>query len=246
MILITAALMLLTLLDWKLSLVRVLFAIALVTILPGYALTTAIFISTPLGIMEKIAFSFGFSLGMTSLGGLILNYIPWGIQSVSWVVLLGGISLIASVIAIARMQISKGVDLSVVQVRLRLREIILMVLAAGILGGVYLFARTGAEHRALPPTTRVWILWADDSQSKVLLGVQNQERVPMQYRLQLSTLQGQIQEWDPITLEAGATWEVQYETPPNVAESDMIKATLYRLDTPGRNYREVYLRRVAR
>jgi hypothetical protein len=144
------------------------------------------------------------------------------------------------------MQISKGVDLRVVQVRLRLREIILMVLAAGILGGVYLFARTGAEHRVLPPTTRVWILWADDSQSKVLLGVQNQERVPMQYRLQLSTLQGQIQEWDPITLEAGATWEVQYETPPNVAESDMIKATLYRLDTPGRNYREVYLRRVVR
>ena len=94
--------MLLTLLDLPLSPVRALIAIALVAILPGYALVTSIFVNVPLGIMEKIAFSFGFSLGMTSLGGLLLNYTPWGIQPVSWVVLLGGVSLIASGITLLR------------------------------------------------------------------------------------------------------------------------------------------------
>jgi uncharacterized membrane protein len=243
-ILITAALMLLTLLDWKLSPVRVLFAIALVTILPGYALTTAIFINTPLGILEKFAFSCGFSLGMVSLGGILLNYTPWGIQSVSWVILLGGITLIASVVAIVRMQRAKEIDLSVAQIPLRIRQIVLMGLAVAIFGGVYLFARSGAKSQSLPPTTRVWILWTDESQTEVILGIENQEQVSVQYQLQLSTLQGQIQEWSPIALDAGVTWEVHYKVPNNVAESDFVKATLYRLDDPGNAYREVYLKRI--
>lgn len=246
MILITAALMLLTLLDWRLSPVRVLFAIALVTILPGYALTTAIFINTPLGIMEKVAFSFGFSLGITSLGGLLLNYTPWGIQSMSWVVLLGGISIIGNFIAIARMKDESKVDLGVVQVPLQLNQLILMLIGTVILGGVIFFARAGAEKLTVPPTTRLWILWTDDSRTQVKLGVQNEEGVPMQYRLQITTLQGQVQEWSPISLEAGGNWEVQYEPPENVAESDFIKGTLYRLDAPEKSYREVYLRRVVR
>lgn len=243
-ILITAALMLLTLLDWKLSPVRVLFAIALVTILPGYALTTAIFINTPLGILEKFAFSCGFSLGMVSLGGILLNFTPWGIQSVSWVILLGGISLVASVVAIVRMQRAKEIDLSVAQIPLRVNQIVLMALAVVIFGGVYLFARYGATSQSLPFTTRIWILWTDDLHTEATLGIQNQEGVPMQYKLQLSTLQGQIQEWSLIALEPGATWEVHYNVPNNVAESDVFKATLYRLDEPGAIYREVYLKRI--
>lgn len=244
MILITALLMLLTLLDWKLGPIRVLFAIALVTILPGYAITSAVFANTPLGIQEKIAFSFGFSLGIASLGGLLLNYTRWGIQSVSWVILLGSISLIASVIALVRMKDESQVDLRVVQVPLRVRQVVLMLFGAAALFGVYLFARTGAQNQALPATTRAWMLWADDSQKEVVLGVQNQENVPMEYRLQLSTLQGQIEDWKPIKLEPGAVWEIHYAAPANVAESDFIKATLYRLDKPEQVYREVFLRRV--
>jgi uncharacterized membrane protein len=246
MILITAALMLLTLLDWKLSPVRVLFGIALVTVLPGYALMTAIFINTPLGILEKFAFSCGFSLGMVSLGGLLLNYTHWGIQSISWVILLGGISLVASVIAIARMTNETEVDLSVAQIPLRWRQIVLMVVAAAIFGGVYLFARAGDKSQTLPPTTRIWMLWVDDTHQEVKVGIQNEEVAPVEYKLQLSTLQGNFQEWSSITLQAGETWETSYAAPAAVAASDLIKATLYRLDDPGKVYREVYLRRVSR
>ena len=243
-ILITAALMLLTLLDWELSPVRVLFAVALVTVLPGYTLATAIFINTPLGILEKFAFSCGFSLGMVSLGGLLLNYTYWGIQSVSWVILLGGISLTASVIAIVRMQNAKEVDLSVARIPLRVRQIVLFIMAVIVFGGVYLFARIGATEQSLPPTTRVWVLWTDDTHTEVVLGIQNQEKVSMQYQLQLGTLGGQVDQWSPITLADGAVWEVQYKVPNNVASSDFIKATLFRLDAPDQIYREVYLQRV--
>jgi uncharacterized membrane protein len=245
MIIITAVLMLLTLVDLQLSPVRILIAIAMVTILPGYALTSAIFINTPLGIMEKIAFSCGFSLGMTSLGGVLLNYTRWGIQSVSWIVLLGGISLLAGVFALARMtDTPKEVDLHVVHMPLKLHQILLMVLAAAIMSGAYLYARAGAENRSLPPSTRIWMFWTDETQNNIYVGVQNQERVRMQYRLQLSTLNGQVQEWPAITLEPGATWEFQYEMPQNVAENDYIRAALYKLDSPEQNYREVFLRRI--
>jgi uncharacterized membrane protein len=245
-ILVTATLMLLTFIDVNLSPVRVLFAIGLVTILPGYALTTAIFVNTPLGIMEKIAFSFGFSLGMTSLGGLLLNYSRWGIQSSSWVILLGGVAIVASVITLVRMKYMAGVDLQVARVPFRLNQLFLMILATAIIAGSYVYARAGAENSSLPSATRMWMLWADDSQNGIVLGIENQEKATVQYRLVLSTLQGQIQEWPLIALAPDAVWEIHYETPPSVSEVDFIKATLYRLDSPEDSFRLVYLRRVAR
>lgn len=245
-ILITAVLMLLTLLDWQLSPVQVMFAIALVTILPGYAITTAIFVNTPLGITEKLAFSCGFSLGMTSLGGLLINYTPWGIQSASWVVLLGGVSIIGNVVALARMKDEAQVDLRVVHVPLQVKQIVFISLAAAIMIGSYQYARDGAESLSLPATTRIWINWTDETQTNLVLKVQNLENMSMKYQLQISTLGGVVQNWPDITLDPGAVWEDYFEMPPNVAESDFIKAILFRVDSPGNVYREVFLRRVLR
>jgi uncharacterized membrane protein len=238
--------MLLTLFELDISPVGVLFAIGLVTILPGYAITTAIFINMPLGIMEKIAFSFGFSLGMTSLGGLILNYFPWGIQSSSWVILLGGISILASGLALVRMKYTEEVDVRVVHVPLRADQILLMLLAVAIMVGAYVYARVGARENSLPSPTRMWMLWDGDSRTEVVLGIENQDSAPATYRLVLSTLQGQIHEWTEITLAPGTVWEVRYEVPSSIAESDFIKAVLYMSNAPESEYRQVYLRRVSR
>jgi len=247
MILVTAVLMLLTLLNWQLSAVRVVFAIALVTILPGYALTTAIFVNQFLGFAEKVAFSCGFSLGLVALGGLALNYFPrLGVSSVTWVILLGGVTLFFSWVALARMRDETKVDTSTIEVPLPISQLVLMILAGGIIMGAFLTARAGAENRPSTPFTQVWLLWADESQSDVLLGVQNQEGVTRQYRLQISMRQGVLQEWETITLEPGETWESRYTPPPNITETDFIKANIYRLDMPQDIYREVYLRHVAR
>ena len=248
MMVITAAVMLMTLLEWDISPLRVLFAVSLVTILPGYALASAIFVDTPLGVMEKVAFSCGFSLGMTSLGGLFLNYTEWGIQLTSWVVLLGGISLIANGIALARMR--RGgvarVDLKVVGVPLRLHQIALMALALIIMSGAYLSARTDAESRSAEPSTLLWIRWIDEAQTEMVIGVQNQENLPVAYKLELAAFAGYIQEWPEIVLASGESWETRVTPPSGVAESDMIRAILYKLDQPNQVYREVFLRQASR
>jgi hypothetical protein len=139
-----------------------------------------------------------------------------------------------------------GVDLRVVHIPVRLHQLLLMVLAGVVLAGAYLTARAGAESRPVPAYTQTWLLWANEAQSEIQLGIQNREGVTRQYQIQLTTYQGPVQEWPAITLAAGESWETFYATPASVTDTDLIKATIYRLDAPQESYREVYLRRVAR
>jgi hypothetical protein len=243
-ILLTAVLMLLTLLEWELGLLHIALAVALVAILPGYALTTAIFIRHSLSFIEKVAFSAGLSLALAAVGGLFLHFTRWGLQPASWAMLLGGVTLFANGVALFRMKTDPDkVDLSVTQVPLRLHQVALMLLAGLIITGAYLTARSGAENRPAPKYSQLWILWIDETKSEVTIGVHNHELVPQQYRLQLSTRQGAIAEWPLITLAPNTTWAIWYTPPRIVGQEDFLRATLYRLDSPQANYREVYLRR---
>jgi hypothetical protein len=243
-ILLTAVLMLLILLEWELGWLHIALAVALVAILPGYALTTAIFVRHSISFIEKVAFSAGLSLALAAIGGLFLHFTRWGLQPVSWAALLGGVTPIANVAALFRMKIAPDeVDLSVTEVPLRLHQVALMLLAGLIVTGAYLTARAGAENRPVPPYSQLWILWTDETKSEATIGVHNHELVTRQYRLQLSTRHGFIDEWPVISLAPDTTWEIRYTPPPAVVDDDLIRATLYRLDRPQEHYREVYLRR---
>lgn len=244
-ILITAVLMILILFEWDLGLVRVLFAIGLVTILPGYALTTAIFINYPLGFIEKIAFSFGFSLGLTSLGGIVLHFTPWGMQPVLWVALLGGVALLASFVALLRMALGTEVDVSVVQMPFRLSDVILLGLAGLIIVGAYVVAREGALHRPVAPYTQLWLLWEDEEAQVVQVGFHNWEQKEVMYQLELRHSHGRVVQFPPITLPPNTTWQLTHPLPPPVVAQDFIQAALYRLDQPDQIYREAYLRRIS-
>lgn len=242
-ILVTAVLMLLILLDWDLRGLQILFAIGLVAILPGYGLTTAIFIKYPLSLVEKTAFSVGLSLALAAVGGLFLHFTPWGLQTASWVVLLGGVTLVANGLALARMSRAENVDLSVSQISVSLPQLLLMLCAGLIITGAYLTARAGAENRPVPPYTQLWLLWTDESRAEIEIGIHNHEGTAVTYEIHLSTQQGQLETWSQITLLPNTTWTTRYPAPAPVANSDIIRATLYRLDAPDTPYRTVFLRR---
>lgn len=60
---------------------RIALALPLVLFIPGYTLLSALFPSQgSLSGIERIAFSFGLSIAITILIGIILNYTPWGIS----------------------------------------------------------------------------------------------------------------------------------------------------------------------
>jgi uncharacterized membrane protein len=245
MILITAVLMLLTWVEWELGPLRVVFAIVLVAIMPGLALTTAIFIQPPLNFVEKLAVSIGLSLGLVALGGILLHFTALGVQTTSWALFLGGITIIANGVALARTAATRQVDSTLISSPVRIPQLILVFLAGLIMVGAFLTAQAGAVNRPVPGYTQLWMVWQDESQQMVILGLQNREKESMRYRLQLSTKQGNVAEWSDITLESGERWQIEYTPPANVTEKDTIRATLYRLDAPDESYRDVYLRRTA-
>lgn len=63
------------------SFLRILFGLAMVLFIPGYALIAAFFPARgDLDGIERVALSFGLSIAVTPLIGLALNYTPWGIR----------------------------------------------------------------------------------------------------------------------------------------------------------------------
>jgi uncharacterized membrane protein len=243
MIMITAVLMILTLFEWEYGVIRLLFGISLTVILPGYALTTAIFLNYPIGFIEKLGFSLGFSLGLASLGGILLHFTPWGVQPVTLVALLGGVAIFFSLVALGRIALGRAVDVSVVQMPLHLSQLFLLLFAGLIIGGAYLVARDGALNRPVVPYTQLWLLWEDEAHTAVRVGLHNWEQVTTTYHLELRNDHGRVYQFPPITLEPRQTWEVIYNPPPIASDNDQLRAVLYRADDLQNSYREVYLRR---
>ena len=63
------------------SVLRIILGLPFILFLPGYTLTAALFPRrTDLGSIERVALSFGLSIAVVPLIGLILNYTPWGIR----------------------------------------------------------------------------------------------------------------------------------------------------------------------
>jgi uncharacterized membrane protein len=63
------------------SFLRILFGIPLVLFIPGYALIAALFpAAKDIDLIERVALSFGLSIALVPLTGLVLNYTPFGIR----------------------------------------------------------------------------------------------------------------------------------------------------------------------
>lgn len=67
---------------------RLVFAAPLTLFLPGYAIVAAAFARRPLDRPKLVLLSVGLSLAVLALGSLVLNYLPGGIRSGSWALLL--------------------------------------------------------------------------------------------------------------------------------------------------------------
>jgi len=79
---------------------RIIVGLPILLFIPGYVLQAALFPrKTHMDAVERVAFSFGFSIVVVALIGLILNFMPWGIRIHPILVTLTFFILITSVIA---------------------------------------------------------------------------------------------------------------------------------------------------
>ena len=224
----------------------------LVLVLPGYALTAATFAKRPLGIPERIVLSLGLSLVLVIVGGLLLNWTPFGLSAVSWTVLLSSLTLGSCLVALAR---RRGHSLAapdwseIGRGGWTPRQSLLLGLAAVIAIGAIALSNVGAQRQTSAGFTQLWIRPTDGTatDSTIRLGVSNMESTAMQYRLVVSVDAKVVKVWPAIDLAPHENWAGILLLPPakspagTAASSRMVEADLYRAHAPETIYRHVVL-----
>lgn len=219
----------------------------LVLVLPGYALTSALFSMPVPEVPKRLVLSLGLSLVIVVLGGLMLNLTPWGLSTGSWAVYLSGITLGSSAIALVlrrRQSIPASGWLRVGNIGLNFRQRLLLGLAALIVCGAVVVSIIGAEQQPYPGFTQLWVLPSSGANPKnaVLLGVSNMELTTMEYRLAVNVDGKVVKEWPSINLNSHEKWEATLLLPQTGSVGTAkVEADLYRVNAPTTIYRYVVL-----
>ncbi len=241
LVLISFGLMILGLIDGG-SIAQVL-VVPLVVVLPGFALTAALFRQSLLTTAEQVLLSLGLSLVMAVLSGFVLDWTPWGLGTVSWLILLGSITLIAGGVAFFRPGTKRLLPASRTGLqfnRSSLRPLILFSLAALIVIAALVVTRNSALNQSTPGFTQLWLL-PGNTANQVRLGFNNEEATTVTYRVQVRVANNIVREWSALTLKPSEKWETTLETLPGQSGGQAMEALLYRVDTPDKIYRRVVL-----
>jgi len=239
-----AVAMTLTLLAPEIGQARAIVALALVLLVPGYAIVAAAFPSGRLGAAERLVFSLGASLAAAALCGLLLHWTALGLRPAAWAVALGNITLVASLVALARRWRRPGGEIARRAAGLTLVQGGMLGLAALLAAGALLIARDGAMQQRATGLTQLWVLPdRAASQESVRLGVSNREPGQIAYRLLVTASGTIIGSWPRITLGPDEQWEATIALPTAQPTSATVEAVLYRLDAPETAYRRVLFRR---
>lgn len=222
-------------------------AAAIVFILPGYALTRALFVHATFGVAGQVAGSIGASVGVAIVLGQVLNVTPWGLRPASWTIGLCSVTLAAAAVAAwrGRGAIEKAPP---VATRRHLRTV-----AAGwvpfiptglIAGAAFWIATTGAAQGPTHGFTQLWIVpvAATAAEPRVDVGVVSMEVQTVRYLLQLKIGSRVIQEWPTVVLQPHQQWDRTVTVPTTGlgrSKKVPIVALLYRQDTPRSVYRRV-------
>lgn len=205
------------------------FSLLLVFVLPGYALVKALFPGSQLEFAELIALTLGLSLAITALGGLILHWLPWKIETRSWTIFLGSVTFIASLIALLRQMFLQEQPPSFIRVNLSFSFYDGMYFLLASIGVVIAFvlAYRGETIQNESNITQLWILPDEETGANYSIGIDNLENEAVQYRLVI-TINGLFEEEFPIIdLKPEESWVSSF---PMAEGTDQVKAQIYRLD----------------
>ena len=223
--------------------IRIILALPLIFVLPGYTLSEVLFRKRSLNASERLLFSLGLSLAIDILGGLFLNILPVGLQATSWAALLGLLTLAFSLLAAylrRRVPMSGARSL---RVRLTIYPGILFALAIAVVIVSVVYAAFGAARQPYPGFTQLWILpeVSTGKSCAVRLSVQSFESTSETYRLTMTTNGDSVATWPSLSLAPQDAWVHLVPITPGTAKNIVVEAQLYRLDKPEVVYREVNL-----
>ncbi|MHC1595508.1 MAG: DUF1616 domain-containing protein [Candidatus Syntropharchaeales archaeon] len=213
--------------------IRVILGLPLILFFPGYALIAALFPAREdLDMIERLALSFGLSIALVPLLGLVLNYTPFGIRLIPILLTLSGFTIILSLFAFTRRRklpanLRFSVDFKSYFVGLlkasftrenRLDRILTILLFAAIIIAIAMTVYVIVTPKEGEHFTEFYILGANGTadeyptdlavgeEGKLIVGIVNHEYTNYSYRLEVKFNENVLYE-EFITLSHNETWE---------------------------------------
>ncbi len=209
--------------------IRIVLGIPFVLFFPGYALINALAPrKTALSGLERVALSFGLSMALVVLIGLVLNYTPLGIRLEPILYTLAALLLALSLIAwfrARRLPVDERLDLSLhfspralwngrpVDKVLSVVLVVVILASLGTVGYVVARPKTGSQF------TEFYILGPDGkaenyptqvalgATGRVTGGIVNHHDKPVSYQIVVSVNGTENSRVGPVPLDPGAKWE---------------------------------------
>jgi len=198
---------------------RIVLGLPFLLFFPGYVLVAALFPKKEsLGGIERVALSFGLSIAVVPLIGLILNYTPWGIRL--YPILISVMSFIVAMSAIAwysrgrlaldeRFSVSFRIKFPSWQGQGRLDRVLSVVLIVAIVGAIGTLAYVIATPKVGERFTEFYLLGPQGKAENyttnltlgekggVILGIVNHEQVEMSYQVKamVNGTEGGVKIW---------------------------------------------------
>ncbi len=240
------------------------FTLPLTCFLSGYALTQTLFrrripeqtqdasnasisrldlkLGHPIGGPDQILLSFGLSMATDVLVGFGLNTLSIGLQARSWILSLGLVTTAFVVLAILlrRKDIPKINKTS--RVRITLRDCVLFGLAI-LVAASAVWLSVIRPLQPQPSFTQLWILPANQASKTCAasIGVQSFENTSQTYQIVMTVNNTQTKIWSSIVLTPRQKWVQSVPVMSDTTSILNIEARLFRMDNPGRVYRDVHL-----
>jgi uncharacterized membrane protein len=220
---------------------RVIFAILLVLVLPGYAVFKAL-LPGEFDAITQTVYSVGLSPCIALISGLLLHWTV-GLYTNYWIMTLGGITLVASLVAFVRVVLNHPSGSETdddVPSEMNWRQIVTFGMGIAIAAVAVNMAYTSAVAQdAQTHFTQLWT-YEHEAAGTVQIGVFNSEGQPMTYRvLAFDDQNAPLGSWTPL-VEPEDTWEITMSIPVAI-DTDTINVVLYRTDRPSEVYRQTRL-----
>jgi uncharacterized membrane protein len=232
------------------NILRIILGIPFVLFFPGYTLMAALFTKKEgMGGIERVALSFGLSIAVVPLIGLILNYTPWGIRLEPILYSAASFILIASIIAWLRRRRLTEHERFAIQFQvtmpgwsegvwgkvLAITVVVAILATLGTLGYVIATPKVGETF------TEFYILGQDGKaanypkelkvgeKGEVIVGIVNHEGKEVSYRVEVVAGSQESTEVGPVVLVDEQKWEGEVSFVPEVAgENQKVEFLLYK------------------
>jgi hypothetical protein len=186
------------------SALRLIVALPLVFLAPGYALLATLFAPSTLQGVERLVMAVGSSIGITMLVGLLLAWSPLALGPLSWAVVLAAITLVGLGLAYIRRRRSHAARPDRAARGIRLRDAVPILVASLAAIAILVGTREIAADQEPPPPTQLWMLPTAADSPDARLGVRAGS--PGNYTVRVTSTGVLLQEF-PIALAAGGAWE---------------------------------------